>query len=99
MGGFASLSKLIPPLLERKSHCEERSDEANQKIKMRLLRLRLAMTRQPGGEIDTGGQARSEAGMKYSDIIRLAMTHQAEGERDKGGEVTISHEVRRKAGC
>jgi len=38
------------PLLEHKSHCEERSDEANQKIKIRLLRLRLAMTHQAGGE-------------------------------------------------
>ena len=31
-----------------------------------------------------GGQARSEAMMKYSDIVRLAMTCQAEGEGEKG---------------
>jgi len=46
----------LPSLLEHKSHCEERSDEANQKLRIRLLRLRLAMTheagRGKGGEVN-----------------------------------------------
>jgi len=40
--------------LEHRSHCEEQGDEANKKVKIRLLRLWLAMTNQTEGEGDTG---------------------------------------------
>ena len=40
--------------------CEERSDEAISNISKRLLRLRLAMTRQTEGEGDKGGEVKKD---------------------------------------
>ena len=55
--GEASLQKQFSPFLEHYSHCEEQSDEANQKIKIRLLHPSvegLAMTHRTEGEGDKG---------------------------------------------